>query len=108
SYYRGRNEVQFLDVFDPKVQNKLKNGVKANCVRSRDNPNVIGYCWTDLGSWPLDNPTGKNWVSFIRDLPETAPGRKTYKKFLGTWKGNNDKDRDLAFLRLIAKEYFRV
>ena len=108
SYYRGRNGVQFLDVFDPKVQNKLKNGVRANCVRSRDNPNVIGYCWTDLGSWPLDNPTGKNWVSFIRDLPETAPGRKTYKKFLGTWKGNNDKDRDLAFLRLIAKEYFRV
>ena len=27
---------------------------------------------------------------------------------LSAWEGNNDKDRDLAFLRLIAKEYFRV
>lgn len=108
SYYRGRNGVKFLDVFDPKVQNKLKNGVRANCIRSRDNPNVIGYCWTDLGSWPLENPSGRNWVDFIRDLPEDAPGRKAYQKFLSVWKGGDGQVRDLAFLRLIAREYFRV
>ena len=45
SYYRGRNGVQFLDVFDPKVQKILKNGGAK--VFSRDN-NVIGYYWTDL------------------------------------------------------------
>ena len=53
-----------------------------------------------------DNPTGKNWVSFIRDLQKPPVEKPT--KVLGTWKGNNDKDRDLTFLRLIAKEYFRV
>ena len=21
--------------------------------------------WTDLGSWPLKNPSGRNWVDFI-------------------------------------------
>ena len=108
SYYRGKNAVRFLDVFDPKVQAKLENGVKVNCLRSRNNPNLIGYCWTDLGSWPLENPSGKNWVDFIRNLPKEAPGHKAYQEFLGTWKGGEGKARDQAFLRLIAREYFRV
>lgn len=108
SYYRGKNGIEFVDVFDPKVQARLDAGVKANCFRSLSHPHhVIGYCWTDLGSWPLDNPSGKNWVDFIRGLPEEAPGQKTYQKFLSTWEGN-DKSRDQAFLRLIAREYFRV
>ncbi len=108
SYYRGKNAVRFLDVFDPKVQAKLENGVKVNCLRSRNNPNLIGYCWTDLGSWPLENPSGKNWVDFIRNLPKEAPGHKAYQEFLGAWKGGEGKARDQAFLRLIAREYFCV
>ena len=108
SYYRGKNGVQFLDVFDPKVQKKLEIGVKAKCLSSRDNPNTIGYCWTDLGSWPLENPSGKNWVEFIRQLPPDTPGQKAYQKFLKTWKGSSKKQRDLGFLRLIAREYFKV
>lgn len=108
SYYRGKNGVKFVDVFDPKEQARLDSGVKANCFRSLNHPhNVIGYCWTDLGSWPLDNPSGRNWVDFIRGLPEEAPGQKAYKAFLSTWEGD-DKARDQAFLRLIAREYFRV
>ena len=112
SYYRGQNGVKFIDVFDPKEQERLDAGVKANCFRSLRHPhNVIGYCWTDLGSWPLDNPSGSNWVDFIRELPEEAPGQKAYQKFLSTWEGAenwDDKARDQAFLRLIAREYFRV
>ncbi len=108
SYYRGKNAVRFIDVFDPKAQAKLENGVKVNCLRSRNNPNLIGYCWTDLASWPLDNPSGKNWVEFIRNLPKEAPGQKAYQKFLTKWNGDGGKARDLAFLRLIAREYFRV
>jgi hypothetical protein len=108
SYYRGKNAVKFVDVFDPKAQTRLEAGVKANCFRSRKNPNVIGYCWTDLGSWPLKNPSGKNWVDFIRGLPEDASGQQAYQKFLSNWKGGDDAVRDLAFLRLIAREYFRV
>ena len=56
----------------------------------------------------MENPSGKNWVEFIRDLPEDTPGRKAYQKFLGTWEGDGDKARDQAFLRLIAREYFRI
>ncbi|WP_182864735.1 Spy/CpxP family protein refolding chaperone [Rhodopirellula sp. JC639] len=108
SYYRGKDNIKFVDVFDPKVQTRLEAGVKANCFRSLSHPhNVIGYCWTDLGSWPLDNPSGRNWVDFIRGLPEEAPGQKAYKTFLSTWDGD-DEARDQAFLRLIAREYFRV
>ena len=108
SYYRGKNAVKFVDVFDPNAQARLEAGVKANCFRSRKNTNVIGYCWTDLGSWPLKNPSGRNWVDFIRGLPENAPGQLAYQKFLSNWKGDDDAVRDLAFLRLIAREYFRV
>lgn len=108
SYYRGNDNVKFVDIFDPKVQAELDAGVKANCFRSLSQPHhVIGYCWTDLGSWPLNNPSGKNWVNFIRGLPEEAPGQKAYQTFLNTWRGD-DKGRDQAFLRLIAREYFRV
>lgn len=108
SYYRGKNNVEFVDVFDPKEQARLDAGVKANCLRSLSQPhNVIGYCWTDLGSWPLDNPSGTNWVDFIRGLPEDAPGQKAYRAFLSTWEGD-DEARDQAFLRLIARKYFRV
>ena len=108
SYYRGKNGVQFLDIFDSKIQKKLEYGVKAKCLSSRENPNTIGYCWTDLGSWALENPSGKNWVDFIRKLPPNTPGQKAYQKFIKTWEGSSEKQRDLAFLRIIAKEYFKV
>ena len=108
STYRGKNGVKFVDVFDPKEQEKLDAGVQANCRRSRANRNVIGYCWTDLGAWPLENPSGRNWVDFIRSLPGDAPGQMAYRTFIESWKGNDEKERDLAFLKLIAREYFRV
>jgi hypothetical protein len=109
SYYRGRNGIKFVDVFDAKVEARLEAGVKAYClVNAKTSRNVIGYCWTDLGSWPLKNPTGRNWVDFIRNLPKDAPGRKAYQRFLRAWKGEDGKARDQAFLRLIAREYFRI
>ena len=109
SYYRGKNGIKFVDVFDAKAQARLEAGVKANCLlNGKNSQNVIGYCWTDLGSWPLKNPTGSNWVDFIRSLPEDAPGQQAYRKFLSAWKGDDGKARDQGFLRLIAREYFRI
>ena len=113
SMYRGKGgSFRFIDIFDPKVQQRLSSQVKQTCLENRDNPNLIGYYWTDLGAWPLKNSVGKNWVDFTRDLPADAPGRKAYDDFLKTWNGENAGDsaqaRDLAFLRLIAREYFRV
>lgn len=109
AYYRGKGKVKFVDIFDPAVQAKLEAGVKANCAgRQRHPQNIIGYCWTDLGSWPLENPSGTNWVEFTRNLPADAPGQKAYQEFLSSWEDDDDTARDQAFLRLIAREYFRV
>ena len=108
STYRGKN-VKFIDIFDPKEHARLETGVRNYCLRSRRNPrNVIGYCWTDLAAWPLKNSTKTNWVEYIRSLPKDAPGQKAYQKFLTTWEGDDDTVRDQAFLKLIAREYFRV
>ena len=108
SYYRGKNGVKFVDIFDPAEQSKLEAGVKLSAIKSRNNPNCIGYTWTDLGSWPLENPSETNWVEYIRSLPEGAPGQMAYEKFLTTWEGEDETARDLGFLQLIAREYFRV
>ncbi|MEL7497442.1 MAG: hypothetical protein AAFN77_07510 [Planctomycetota bacterium] len=103
-----RNRVRFIDIFDPREQRKLSEQVKQRCLENRDNPNLIGYYWTDLSAWPLKNSTGKNWVDSIRDLPAESPGQMAYAEFLDSWQGNDTSARDLAFLRLIAREYFRV
>ena len=108
STYRGDGTLKFVDIFDPEEQARIERGVKNYCFKSRSNPNLIGYCWTDLGAWPLKNPTGKNWVEHIRSLPEDAPGQKVWKKFVAEWEGDDAKARDQAFLCLIAREYFRV
>ena len=108
SMYRGDGTHQYCDIFDPQEQARIEKGVKANCAKSKDNPNCIGYAWTDLATWPLKNQIKKSWVDFIRALPEDAPGHQAYQKFLSAWKGDEEKARDQAFLRLIAREYFRV
>jgi hypothetical protein len=109
SLYRlSDGSFSYVDVFDPKEQARLEREIKKVCEANRQSPNLIGYCWTDLGAWPLDNVTGTNWVKFIRELPDDAPGRTAYRSFLTTWKGNDTVARDLAFLRLIAREYFRT
>ncbi|MBT6463244.1 MAG: beta-agarase [Opitutae bacterium] len=109
SYYRGKNGVKFVDLFDPKVEARLEAGVNAYCrINAKTSRNVIGYCWTDLGSWPLENPSGSNWVDFIRNLPKNTPGQKAYQSFMERWKGDVGKVCDQAFLRIIAREYFRI
>lgn len=108
SMYRGDGSHKYCDIFDPVVQTRIERGVKANCEKSKDNPNCIGYAWTDLATWPLKNQLKKSWVDFIRELPEGAPGREAYQKFLSTWEGEDAKARDQEFLKKIAREYFRV
>lgn len=52
SMYLGRG-FRFIDIFDPWVQKRLREQVKLRCLENRDNPNLIGYYWTDLAAWPL-------------------------------------------------------
>ena len=108
SSYRTDGSFHFVDIFDPEEQQQLEMQIKNDCKQNRDNPNLIGYCWTDLGAWPLNNSIGKNWVDFIRDLPANAAGHRAYQAFSADWKGGDPPARDLAFLRLIAREYFRI
>lgn len=58
----------YLDIFDPEQQTKLEWQVRKMCFANRDNPNLIGYCWTDLGAWPLKNTTGIKQGIFDRGL----------------------------------------
>ncbi len=108
SMYRGDGTHAYCDIFDPTVQARIEQGVKANCARSKVNPNCIGYAWTDLATWPLKNQIKNSWVDFIRELPQDSPGGQAYQKFLSSWEGDDDTARDQAFLKLIAREYFRV
>lgn len=108
STYRTDGSFHFVDIFDPKVQASLEAQIKLHCIQNRENTNLIGYCWTDLAAWPLENSTGKNWVDFIRELPAGTPGKSAYEKFLATWKGEDPTKRDTEFLRLNAHEYFGV
>ena len=109
STYRDVGSFHFIDVFDPKEQKRLEFGVKASCEKSLQNPeNVIGYCWTDLGAWPLDNSTGNNWVDFIKSLPPDTPGQQVYQEFVTAWNDGGTTSQDEAFLRVIAREYFRI
>ncbi|RMF91682.1 MAG: beta-agarase [Planctomycetota bacterium] len=107
-YRMSDGSFHYVDIFDPDVQEQLTAQVRSMCLANRDNKNLIGYCWTDLGAWPLKNPTGQNWVQYIRELPPESPGRQAYAAFLENWKNGDDAARDAAFLRRIAREYFRV
>jgi hypothetical protein len=108
STYRTDGSFTYVDIFDPEVQANLEAQIKMMCFSNRKNPNLIGYCWTDLSAWPLENSTKQNWVNFIRELPDSTPGKRAYQQFLETREGDDPGQRDLTFLRLIAREYFRV
>jgi len=96
---------RFEDVFDPAFKVRLRKQVATLCAKTRDNPNCIGYWWSDIPPWPLEGAKkkyGKHWVDVIRDLPDTAPGKKRYAEFMSA-PGPHD---DRAFLRLIARELY--
>ena len=100
----GTGESRFEDVFDPAFKIRLRKKIGGACDKTKTNSNCIGYWWTDIPPWPLSSRKkhGKNWVEFIRDLPDTAPGKQRYTEFL-TAPGPHD---DPAFLRLIARELY--
>jgi hypothetical protein len=100
----GDQQNRFEDVFDPAFKAQLRKKIVAACEKTKGNANCIGYWWTDIPPWPLSarKQHGKNWVEFIRDLPDTAPGKRRYAEFLAA-PGSHD---DLAFLRLIARELY--
>jgi hypothetical protein len=104
--YHSDSEFFYPDVFDPVVQDGMKAVIRHEVDRQKGNPNLIGYYWTDTPQWDLERARGKrgtDWVSAIRNLPDSAPGRKRYERFVAEG-GIADED----FLRLIARELYRV
>ena len=89
SKYFGRpgsgNPWDFPDVFDTEVEARLEREVEAYCREHRDNRNLIAYMWTDTPTWDIHKTRRfrqTDWVSEIRRLPASAPGRRAYVAFL--------------------------
>ncbi|MEM7603407.1 MAG: hypothetical protein AAF357_18590 [Verrucomicrobiota bacterium] len=71
-----------------------------------DDPNLIGLYWQDVPCWDLQHAkrtAGKTWVDAIRELPEDAPGKIRYDRFL---RENGADASDEDFLVLIAREVY--
>lgn len=103
SLHRNEDSFRFLDIFDATAQQRIAGQIAATCAKNRDNRNLIGYLWTDLAAWPLKNTKQASWVQFIRSLPESSPSQQAYRAFLKT-----EASDDSQFLRLIARQYFKV
>ena len=104
--YHGDHEFKYPDVFDPVVQEEFREIIRYEIKQQEDHPNLIGYYWTDTPQWDLkraQETRGTDWVSTIRDLPEDSFGAKRYRKFIEDGGGSDE-----AFLRLIARELYRV
>jgi len=81
----GKNPYNFPDVFDEQVCTALADKVRAVCAAHRDDPYLIGYHWTDTPTWDIRKTRifrQTDWVSEIRTLSATAPGKRRYVDFL--------------------------
>lgn len=108
SGYHGKEDFSYADIFDPKVKKNILNKIK-NMTRVKDNPNLIGYYWTDTPMWDLERSRrrfGINWVDFIKNLPDQSPGKIKYLEFKRSCLLKQYPAKDEEFLKIIAKEYY--
>ena len=100
----------FSDIFDFEVKKEILNKIQ-NMTSEKDNPNLIVYFWTDMPMWNLKKSKEKfgfNWVDYIKNLPETSAGRIRYEKFKNEQLFDNSLTFEENFLKLIAKEYYKL
>lgn len=93
TYPQGAQNYQF-DVFDPAWQQKLRNHIQRECQLIAENPWVIGVAFVDQPEW------GKKRLEYLRELPESAPGKKRLQAHLAAGGSEND------FLGLMAEEHY--
>lgn len=133
-----QNPLAYVDVFTAAFAAEAETKAIAAAAEMKANPMAIAWTWTDSTSWDLKftrKTRGTDYVSFMRDLPPDAPGRRQYISFLRARHGNDiarlnvaygtsylsfedvcgdelDLDcsavfsDDREFLRLIARHYF--
>ncbi len=104
------DEFFYPDVFDPEVQAAKLKKLRWMC-RNTNNPNLIGYYWTDTPQWDLERSLrtrGTNWVIAIRDLAADAPGRIRYEQYLRDCAEAGTEATDEGFLGLIAQAHYKL
>lgn len=110
SAYLGEKDFSYSDIFDPAIQNQILIKIK-NMTSEKDNPNLIGYYWTDTPMWDLEKSKqrfGINWVEYIKQLPLNTPGRIRYEEFKKSCLVSQYPAFDEDFLGIIAKEYYQL
>ena len=79
--YMSNEQFEYCDVFDPVVQQKMREVIQYEIGKQAGNSTLIGYYWTDTPQWNLERARkkrGTDWVSMIRKLPPGAPGKMRY------------------------------
>ncbi len=92
------------DIFDPKVQGRLRNRVRAAAARHVNNRYCLGYVFIDLPLWTTQPPSGPSFVEFLRSLPEDAPGHVALAKYQQENPGADDDE----LMNYIADKYYSV
>ena len=108
SAYLGKDQFSYVDIFDPKIKKEIVKKIE-NMTREKNNPNLVGYYWTDTPMWDLEKSRkrfGTNWVDFIKNLPEESYGKKRYNQFKRDCLLNQYPAKDEDFLGIIAEEYY--
>ncbi len=103
--WRGK-QIEFPDVFSDAWKKEARKTLKRMVTSYGVNPHLIGIYWTDMPAWDLkaaERRNGMTWVDAIRALPEDAPGKIRYERFLFE-NGADASDED--FLVLIAREVY--
>ena len=110
SSWLDKEKFFFSDIFDFEVKKEILNKIK-NMTSEKDNPNLIGYFWTDMPMWNLKKSKEKfgfNWVDYIKNLPENSAGKIRYEKFKNEQLFDDSLTFEENFLKLIAKEYYKL
>jgi hypothetical protein len=100
-------QVEFPDVFSDIWKKEARKNIQQMAKRyDPKNPNLIGVYWTDMPAWDLDHSkrrTGKTWMEAIRQLPENAPGKARYQRYL---KEEGTSASDKGFMVIMAREVY--
>ncbi len=73
------------DVFDAEIEKGMRAQIAKMCEPERGQKNLIGYWFTDVPLWDLERSQmryQKDWVTELRRLPATTPGKAAYVRFL--------------------------
>jgi hypothetical protein len=95
---------QNSDIFDPKVQSRLREKVRQAAKRHITNRYCLGYVFIDLPIWTTQPQPGPSYVEFLQALPENAPGRVALAKYTSD---RADVD-DETLMNYIAETYYNV